>query len=284
MAVLPTSDVYVALRDAAVKSQVPITLLMAVAWAESSFDPKAIGSPTSEGWRAQGLMQLSPAIVAKYGVSDPFSAAQSAAAGARYIAALGSTLKWNVPKMLAAYNWGPGNVARAIREKKTYPKSVQDYIRKVTRARSYYEDAAGEPVGDTWVKQLGNAVDGLEKLNPAWKPAQDLKARWSLWLRMFGSAPLVDLSPATQDLWTDYERAFMRAPLTDATTPAPRKLEPNLWLRAVRAIAPSSANSPSAPAQSTTETTTMDEQTDRAPSRMTGWALVALVILLALRR
>lgn len=81
-------------------------LLAALLQAESGFDPGAV-SPVG----AQGIAQLMPGTARGLGLSDPFdpAAAIPAAAGllAGHVRAFGS-----IPLALAAYNAGPGAVAR----------------------------------------------------------------------------------------------------------------------------------------------------------------------------
>lgn len=100
---VPFADVF---TRVGASSGVEPRLLAAIASVESSFNPRAV-SPAG----AQGLMQFMPATATEMGVVDPFSVEQSVRGAARYISALrerfGST-----ELALAAYNAGPGTVAR----------------------------------------------------------------------------------------------------------------------------------------------------------------------------
>lgn len=92
--------------SAAAAHGVPPALLAALLRAESGFDPRAV-SPAG----AQGIAQFMPATARGVGLRDPFDPAQAIPAAARLLAghmrALGSA-----PLALAAYNAGPGAVAR----------------------------------------------------------------------------------------------------------------------------------------------------------------------------
>ncbi|MCC7249254.1 MAG: lytic transglycosylase domain-containing protein [Lysobacter sp.] len=96
-----------AFKAAAKRSGVDDAMLRAIAHAESRFDEKAV-SPKG----AQGVMQLMPATAESLGVTDPFSPAQSIDAGARYLRTLLKRYKNDRTLAIAAYNAGPGAVAR----------------------------------------------------------------------------------------------------------------------------------------------------------------------------
>lgn len=112
-------------KQYAARHGVPWELASAVINQESRWDSKAT-SPAG----AMGLMQLMPATAKGRGVTDPFDPDQNLNAG---MAELGSHLratKGDVPKALAYYNWGSGNVAKFGMKKA--PKETRDYIRIIT--------------------------------------------------------------------------------------------------------------------------------------------------------
>lgn len=80
-------------------------LALAVAWQESHYDPNARGAAGEIG-----VFQLLPATAAQLGV-DPYDAAQNIAGGVRYLRTQIDAFG-DLAAALAAYNWGPGNVAR----------------------------------------------------------------------------------------------------------------------------------------------------------------------------
>jgi hypothetical protein len=95
------------LVDAAARnSAIPQKLLRSVVAAESAYRPDAV-SPKG----ALGLMQLMPATASTYG-ADPKDPAQNVAAGTAYLRDLLLKYEGDVPKALAAYNAGPGAVAK----------------------------------------------------------------------------------------------------------------------------------------------------------------------------
>lgn len=110
--------------------------LRAIAHAESGFDEKAV-SPKG----AQGVMQLMPEVSAGLRVTDPFSPAQSIDAGARHFKALLRRYRDDATLALAAYNAGPGAVARyggppPYAETRAYIEKVQALYRAYKAALS----------------------------------------------------------------------------------------------------------------------------------------------------
>ncbi len=101
-------------------------LVRAVVAVESDFRADAV-SPKG----AQGLMQLMPATAKALGVTDAFDPAQNLEGGARHLRALIDQYGGDVKRALAAYNAGPGAVARHGGVP-PYPET-RDYVRKVLR-------------------------------------------------------------------------------------------------------------------------------------------------------
>jgi len=112
--------------DAAERHSLNPQLVAAVIAVESAFDSDAV-SPKG----ARGLMQLMPATATRFGVDpdDAFKPVLNIDAGSRYLRWLGERFPDDLPKVLAAYNAGEGNVDRyggvpPFRE-------TQNYVQKV---------------------------------------------------------------------------------------------------------------------------------------------------------
>lgn len=101
----------------------PSGLLSAVLDAESNGNPNAV-SKTG----ATGLFQFEPDTAKQYGI-DPNDPQQAAQGAARMYADLAQKYDNNVPKMLAAYNWGQGNLDKNGLNQA--PDETQAYIGKV---------------------------------------------------------------------------------------------------------------------------------------------------------
>ena len=103
-------------------------LLAALVWVESRYCPRAV-SPKG----AIGLGQLMPQTAQELGV-DPWDPQQNLWGAARYLKAMHARFgSW--PLALAAYNAGPGAVAR-YRGVPPYPET-QRFVREVLRVRAY---------------------------------------------------------------------------------------------------------------------------------------------------
>lgn len=100
----PPASVASALQAASASSGVPYSILQALAYQESSYNPTAVSSAG-----AQGLLQVMPANDASLGLTSPFDPNANAAAGAQYLKSLYDQYgDWNTA--LIAYNEGPGNL------------------------------------------------------------------------------------------------------------------------------------------------------------------------------
>ena len=111
--------------DAARQHSLDQELVFAVIHAESRFKKNAV---SQRG--AKGLMQLMPATATWLGVKNPYSVRENVFAGTRYLSYLLDKFEGDLELALAAYNAGPGNVARynnripPFRETRAYVKKV----------------------------------------------------------------------------------------------------------------------------------------------------------------
>jgi soluble lytic murein transglycosylase-like protein len=117
-------DIEESIRFAANAESVPVSLVRAVAYHESRFNPTAI-SPVG----AKGIMQLMPVVIQEYGVSDPFDPDQSLRVGANMLKKL-KARHGSWASALAAYQWGTANV-RNNPSPEQWPQSTRDYVARV---------------------------------------------------------------------------------------------------------------------------------------------------------
>jgi soluble lytic murein transglycosylase-like protein len=103
---MTTADVQALIRSEALARGVDPALALAVASQESGFNPYAL---SSKG--AVGVFQLMPGTAAGLGV-DPYDVTQNIQGGVAYLSQLSTQFGGDVSLTLAAYNAGPGNVAK----------------------------------------------------------------------------------------------------------------------------------------------------------------------------
>jgi len=100
-------------------------LVRCVIRAESNFRP---GSTSPKG--AMGLMQLMPGTARDLGVKDAYDPEENVLAGTRYLKSLLDRYGGDVPRALAAYNWGMGNVDRSPGR---LPEETRRYVAGILR-------------------------------------------------------------------------------------------------------------------------------------------------------
>jgi soluble lytic murein transglycosylase-like protein len=104
---LTREDLGEILNKASREHNVDVDLLASLVKAESGGNPRAV-SRTG----ARGLMQLMPGTAAELGVKDSFEPADNVRGGTAYLDALLTSYHNNLALALAAYNAGPGAVAK----------------------------------------------------------------------------------------------------------------------------------------------------------------------------
>lgn len=106
---------------------VDANLVRAVIQAESAYNPRAVS-----GKGAMGLMQLMPATARAYNVFDAFDPAENIRAGVAYLKSLLLKYRANLELALAAYNAGPGAIAK-YGEVPPY-RETRQYVAKIRKA------------------------------------------------------------------------------------------------------------------------------------------------------
>jgi soluble lytic murein transglycosylase-like protein len=126
-------------RAAAEEHGIKPSLVNAIIWVESKFEPRARGH---RGPR--GLMQLMPRTARGLARSlqlryQPNSPAFNIDVGTYYFARMLEIHDGDVELALASYNMGPGAVRRVREQNEPLPEQINRYVRAVLRASAAFE-------------------------------------------------------------------------------------------------------------------------------------------------
>ena len=119
-------EIDAAIDQAASRHNVDPSLVRAVIKVESNFNPNAV---SRKG--AMGLMQLMPQTARRLNVSNPFDPEQNVDAGVRQLKQLMENYGGDVKLTLAAYNAGPGAVARSAGV--PHYTETRQYVKRITQ-------------------------------------------------------------------------------------------------------------------------------------------------------
>jgi soluble lytic murein transglycosylase-like protein len=153
-----------AMWRAAIRNRMDGLLLAAVVQTESSFSPTAV-SPQG----AIGLMQVIPETGELYGKPDLFDPNVNLDIGCQYLADLIDRFHGDLSLAVAAYNAGPGAVARyggvpPFPETRDYVKSVLALY--VGHRQSLWKAEAGQPNNESLTTPAKTAASGHGLFNP----------------------------------------------------------------------------------------------------------------------
>src|SRR3984957_20569565 len=116
------------LIDSSARAQgLPVSFLTRLIWQESNFRP-TVSSPAG----ALGIAQFMPGTADERGLADPFDPEAAIPKAASLLAELRQRFG-NLGLAAAAYNAGPGRVAKWLAKESDLPIETQDYVSIVTR-------------------------------------------------------------------------------------------------------------------------------------------------------
>ncbi len=141
-------------------------LVRAVIQVESGFNAMAV---SSKG--AMGLMQLMPATARELGVQNPFHPEENIRGGVTYLRQLLDLYDSDIELALAAYNAGPGSVAKYGGAVPPY-RETRDYVKKITGVTG---TPAPAPPANTIYKWI-ETVDGRAVVRYSNKPPAGVTA------------------------------------------------------------------------------------------------------------
>jgi hypothetical protein len=128
--------------EAARDNLLPVAVLARLLWVESRFQADAVSSVG-----ALGVAQFMPTTAEERGLSNPFVPDQAIRHAAKLLADLDRQFG-NIGLAVAAYNAGPGRVAKWLAGDETLPRQTQQYVPAIT-GRS-----ADEWAGSGWGRPI----------------------------------------------------------------------------------------------------------------------------------
>ena len=183
------SDFCSVLEQEARKNGLPVGFFTRLIWRESRFNPDAI-SPAG----AQGVAQFMPRTASSRGLLNPFKPVEALRELASYLHELLQSFG-NVGLAAAAYNAGPGRLARWLTGQDELPSETVDYVLAVTghtltewttKPIPDLSDAhsCADLVANLKMKTLPASAPFESPLeNPVWKPwGIQLAGNWHLGL------------------------------------------------------------------------------------------------------
>jgi Transglycosylase SLT domain/SPOR domain len=134
------------IESAARSQNLPLEFFARVIWQESRFQSDAVGPPTRNGQRAQGIAQFMPGTASERRLLDPFDPVQALPKSAEFLAELRQQFG-NLGLAAAAYNAGPRRVQEWLAGSGYMPEQTRNYVLTIT----------GMTVDD-WAKAGGNVT------------------------------------------------------------------------------------------------------------------------------
>jgi hypothetical protein len=242
---LPPTAMHDAFTAAAAKHGLPVTLLEALAYDASAFDPSA---RTAE---RLGLFGFTDPLCKAFGVSDPYNATQAIEGAC--LAVRDIVKNWsNFPAIFASWRFlvtmphDPSSnltVAQLAAARvaqlpgaapPSWPADLRAYCSRMLAFRYFFMNR-GKATGATVVEKLDKATTALVKANLGLKPAirgvlvntaDEARAKLVEYQKSLWPDPTLGSLWA---VWLTYRDAFDVAPITTADTPLPEVIEPNWW-------------------------------------------------------
>lgn len=138
---------------------VPVNFILGVMRQESNFNPNAVSKAG-----AQGLMQLMPGTAKDLVVTNSFDIQQNIDGGTRYLKQMHKQFG-NWEHALMAYNWGPGNVQKWLKNGGAVPQETREYVAKILGQSTGQSNAGGgiSGVSTAQLKQLTELQNKIDK-------------------------------------------------------------------------------------------------------------------------
>src|SRR5271167_2480218 len=131
------------IEAAARANDLPLEFFARVIWQESRFQSDAVGPPTRNGERAQGIAQFMPGTANERRLLDPFDPVQALPRSAEFLSELRNQFG-NLGLAAAAYNAGPRRVQQWLAGRGSMPAETRNYVSVITGSTVEDWAAAGK--------------------------------------------------------------------------------------------------------------------------------------------
>ena len=119
------------IESAARANDLPLEFFARVIWQESRFQSDAVGPPTRNGQRAEGIAQFMPGTASERRLLDPFDPVQALPKSAEFLSELRNQFG-NLGLAAAAYNAGPRRVQEWLAGSGPMPQQTRNYVAAIT--------------------------------------------------------------------------------------------------------------------------------------------------------
>jgi hypothetical protein len=169
---IPASAMCHDIDEAARDNLLPVGVLARLLWTESRFRADAV-SPVG----ALGVAQFMPTTAEERGLTNPFAPDQAIRHAAKLLADLDLQFG-NIGLAVAAYNAGPGRVAKWLAGDQTLPRQTEQYVPTITghTADEWAAAVRGRPITVPAASQPGiNGRDLIRGMVHSGEPLPDLE-------------------------------------------------------------------------------------------------------------
>ncbi len=151
------------LIDSSARTQgLPVPFLTRLIWQESNFQTDAV-SPAG----ARGIAQFMPSTAGARGLTDPFDPESAIPKAAAFLSELKNQFG-NLGLAAAAYNAGPGAVAKYVAGQTDLPSETQNYVAIITRhSIEEWRDPSSDKLTDDAVFPEASCVQMVAKVRRA---------------------------------------------------------------------------------------------------------------------
>jgi hypothetical protein len=143
-------DICSTLAETAERHNLPLAFFGNLIYQESGLKPRVVSRVG-----ARGIAQFMPGTARQVGLRNPFNPREALPASAKFLRSLLRKFDNNYGLAAAAYNAGPGRVARWLQRRTVLPKETRDYVVRITGQRAeHWRGIRGNRFGHRLVRRM----------------------------------------------------------------------------------------------------------------------------------